>query len=77
MKAAKAIILAFLLCFASVALADVAVPPLTGRVVDLTATLTPDEAAALEHKEKGCEDRKGSQLAVLIGQTTQPETVEQ
>jgi len=77
MKAAKAIILAFLLCFASVALADVAVPPLTGRVVDLTATLTSDQAAALEQKLKDFETRKGSQVAVLIVPTTQPETIEQ
>lgn len=77
MKAAKAIILAFVLCFASAVWADVAVPPLTGRVVDLTATLSPDQAATLEQKLKDFEDRKGSQLAVLIVPTTQPETIEQ
>lgn len=82
MKAARAVILAFMLCwaFASatlVALADVAVPPLTGRVVDLTGTLSTDQAAALEQKLKTFEDRKGSQLAVLIVPTTQPETIEQ
>lgn len=77
MKAVKAIILAFLLCFASASWADVAVPPLTGRVVDLTATLTSDQAATLEQKLKDFEDRKGSQLAVLIVPTTQPETIEQ
>lgn len=82
MKAAKAVILAFMLCWAFagatlVALADVAVPPLTGRVVDLTATLSADQAAALEQKLKAFEDRKGSQLAVLIVPTTQPETIEQ
>jgi uncharacterized protein len=78
MKAVKAVILAFLLCWASAVMAaDVAVPPLTGRVVDLTATLTPDQAATLEQKLKAFEDRKGSQLAVLIVPTTQPETIEQ
>jgi uncharacterized protein len=77
MKAVKAVILAFLLCFASAGWADVAVPPLTGRVVDLTATLTSDQAATLEQKLKDFEDRKGSQLAVLIVPTTQPETIEQ
>jgi uncharacterized protein len=60
-----------------VARADVAVPPLTGRVVDLTATLSADQAAALDQKLKAFEDRKGSQLAVLIVPTTQPETIEQ
>lgn len=82
MKSARAVILAFMLCWAFagatlVALADVAVPPLTGRVVDLTATLSPDQVAALEQKLKAFDDRKGSQLAVLIVPTTQPETIEQ
>jgi len=82
MKAARAAILAFMLCwtFAGatlVAWADVAVPPLTGRVVDQTATLSSDQAAALEQTLKAFEDRKGSQLAVLIVPTTQPETIEQ
>lgn len=60
-----------------VARADVAVPPLTGRVVDQTATLSADQAATLEQTLKDFEDRKGSQLAVLIVPTTQPETIEQ
>lgn len=82
MKSARAVILAFMLCWTfagktMIALADVAVPPLTGRVVDLTATLSADQVAALEQKLKAFEDRKGSQLAVLIVPTTQPETIEQ
>jgi uncharacterized protein len=82
MTTARAVILAFLFCFAlagasSVARADVAVPPLTGRVVDLTGTLGADQIAALDQKLKAFEDRKGSQVAVLIVPTTQPETIEQ
>jgi uncharacterized protein len=77
MKAVKAIILALMVCWTSAVLADVAVPPLTGRVVDLTGTLSADQAATLEQKLKAFEDRKGSQLAVLIVPTTQPETIEQ
>ncbi len=82
MKAVRAVILAFMLCWAFagamfVARADVAVPPLTGRVVDLTGTLSADQAAALEQKLKAFEDSKGSQLAVLVVPTTQPETIEQ
>jgi uncharacterized protein len=72
--------LALVLCwawFGAPARADVPVPPLTGRVVDLTATLSADQAAALEQKLKEFEDRKGSQVAVLIVPTTQPETIEQ
>lgn len=57
--------------------ADVPVPPLTGRVVDQTATLGAEQAAALEQKLKDFEERKGSQVAVLIVPTTEPETIEQ
>jgi uncharacterized protein len=82
MRTARAAILAFALCWAFagaplVALADVAVPPLTARVVDQTATLSGDQAAALEQRLKDFEDRKGSQIAVLIVPTTQPESIEQ
>ena len=54
-----------------------AVPPLTKRVTDLTATLRPDEQARLEARLREFEDRKGSQIAVLIVPTTQPESIEQ
>jgi uncharacterized protein len=69
--------LALLLCWASAALADVAVPPLTGRVVDLTGTLASGDIAALTQTLKNLELRKGSQVAVLIVPTTQPESIEQ
>src|ERR1700693_2244351 len=59
------------------ALADVAVPPLKARVTDLTATLSSQQQAALEQTLAAFEARKGSQIAVLIVPTTQPETVEQ
>ena len=59
------------------ATAQVAVPPLTARVTDLTGTLTADQAAALEAKLAAFEARKGSQVAVLMVPTTQPETIEQ
>jgi len=69
--------LALFLCWAGVAFADVAVPPLTGRVVDLTGTLSSDQIAAQTQRLKDLEKRKGSQVAVLILPTTQPETIEQ
>ncbi|HJY79393.1 MAG TPA: YgcG family protein, partial [Burkholderiales bacterium] len=59
------------------ALADVAVPPLKGRVTDLTATLKPEQAVSLEQLLRSFEARKGSQIAVLIVPTTAPETIEQ
>ena len=52
-------------------------PPLTARVTDLTGTLTPQQRAALEERLAAFEARKGSQIAVLIVPTTQPETIEQ
>jgi uncharacterized protein len=77
MKAARASLLALMLCWAFAALADVAVPPLTGRVVDRTSTLSSGDIASLDQTLKDFEARKGSQIAVLIVPTTQPETIEQ
>jgi uncharacterized protein len=77
MKAARASLVALMLCWALAALADVAVPPLTGRVVDKTATLSSSDIAALDQTLKDFEAKKGSQVAVLIVPTTQPETIEQ
>src|ERR1700744_3106372 len=77
MNVARATFLALLLCWAFAAFADVAVPPLTGRVVDQTGTLSSDTVASLSQKLKDFEARKGSQIAVLIVSTTAPETIEQ
>ncbi|WP_440637419.1 TPM domain-containing protein [Bradyrhizobium sp. PUT101] len=59
------------------AFADVDIPELTGRVVDRTGTLSSADIAALSQKLRDFENRKGSQIAVLIVPTTQPETIEQ
>jgi len=77
MNAARACLVALLMCWACVALADVAVPPLTGPVVDQTGTLSSDDIAALTQKLRNFEARKGSQIAVLIVPTTAPEEIEQ
>jgi uncharacterized protein len=77
MNAARASFLALLMCWAFAALADVAVPPLSGRVVDQTGTLTSGDIAQLTQTLKDFEARKGSQVAVLIVPTTAPETIEQ
>ena len=58
-----------------VAVAQVAVPALSARVTDLTGTLTSEQSAALEEKLRAFEARKGSQLAVLIVPTTEPEDI--
>jgi uncharacterized membrane protein YgcG len=65
------------MCWAFAAFADVAVPPLSGRVVDQTGTLSSGDVASLTQTLKNLEARKGSQVAVLIVPTTEPETIEQ
>jgi len=55
---------------------DAPVPSLTGRVVDVTGTLTAGQKGDLEAKLAGFEQRKGSQIAVLIVGTTFPEPIE-
>src|SRR5712671_2995519 len=77
MNAARACILARVMCWAVAAAADVAVPPLSGRVVDQTGTLSSGDIASLTQTLKSLEARKGSQVAVLIVPTTEPETIEQ
>jgi uncharacterized protein len=77
MNAARASLLAQLLCWACSALALVAVPPLTGRVVDQTGTLAAGDIASLTQTLKDLETRKGSQIAVLIVPTTDGEAIEQ
>ncbi|KJK01328.1 membrane protein [Burkholderiaceae bacterium 26] len=59
------------------AFADVPVPSLTARVTDLTGTLTRAQLASLEQKLQQFEDEKGSQVAVLMVPTSEPETIEQ
>ena len=65
------------LLFAALAHADVAVPPYSARVTDLTGTLSGGAVASLETKLAELERLKGSQIAVLIVPTTQPEEIEQ
>jgi uncharacterized protein len=77
MNAARAALVALSLCWAFAAFADVAVPPLSGRVVDQTATLSGGDIASLTQSLQSLETRKGSQIAVLIVPTTAPETIEQ
>ena len=57
--------------------AQVAVPALKTRVTDLTRSLTPNQLDTLEQLLKSLETRKGSQIAVLIMPSTQPEEIEQ
>ena len=51
------------------------VPPLSGRVVDQTGTLTPAQASAITAKLAAIETQRGAQVVVLIVPTTQPEDI--
>ena len=68
-----------LLLFSAVVFAadEVAIPPLQQRITDLTQTLSANEQAALESKLAQFEQQKGSQIAILLIPTTQPEAIEQ
>lgn len=57
--------------------AEVAVPVLSGRVIDQTKTLSPEQIRTLDQKLRDFEARKGSQIAVLMVPTTKPEEIEQ
>ena len=75
-RVAAALLLAFAVYLPVVAAAQVAVPPLTGHVIDLTGTLTEDQKASLEQTLTAFEARKGSQLAVLMISSSAPEAIE-
>ena len=55
----------------------VPLPQLNARMTDLTGTLGSEQRQALETRLAAFESRKGSQIAVLLLSTTQPEAIEQ
>ena len=66
-----------LLLAATLVHAQVAVPALTARVTDLTGTLSGGAVTRIEAKLADLEAKKGSQIAVLIVPTTEPEDIDQ
>ncbi|MDD1623977.1 MAG: TPM domain-containing protein [Methylococcaceae bacterium] len=66
-----------LLLFFTMVWAQVEIPELSHRVTDLTATLSIQQATALENRLAAFEAEKGSQIAILIVPTTQPEDIAQ
>jgi uncharacterized protein len=70
-------LLACALSWSAHSAAQVAVPPLTGHVIDQTGTLTAEQKAALEQTLTAFEARKGSQMAVLMVASSAPEEIEQ
>lgn len=69
------LLLALLLC--GTAQAEIAVPVLKQRVTDLTATLDAAQIQTLDARLAAFESGKGSQIAILLLPSTQPETIEQ
>ena len=53
------------------------IPPLTAHVVDSADALSAEARSNLEQKLTAFEERKGSQIAVLLVRTTAPEAIEQ
>jgi uncharacterized protein len=78
LRFARALISLALLGFAPLAAAqELPVPPLAQRVTDQAGLLDAAQRARLEDRLAAFEARKGSQIAVLIVPSTQPETIEQ
>ncbi|MDO8333697.1 MAG: YgcG family protein [Nitrosomonas sp.] len=73
----RAWVLLVLLLMTTGSQADIAIPPLKSHVTDLTSTLSAQEVARLEQRLAAFEQKKGSQVAVLLVPTTRPETIEQ
>ncbi len=74
----RALTMAWLMVFAAGLRAEQlqTLPALKARVTDLTATLSVQQAGALEQRMAAFEREHGSQMALLIVQSTQPETIE-
>ena len=69
------LLVAFVGCMPSLAWSPVQVVPLTSPVVDTTNTLSAAELAQLEQQALALQQRKGSQLQILIVASTQPEDI--
>ena len=65
----------WLACAAAWAQQLAPIPPLTSPVVDTTGTLDATQKQQLEQQALALQQRKGSQLQVLIVPTTQPEDI--
>jgi uncharacterized protein len=76
LSARAALFVALLLASLLIRAEDKSIPPLSGRVVDETATLSAEQKRALEAKLQAFEQRKGTQVALLITGTTFPEPIE-
>ena len=74
------LILSTVVCQAKTSSLDdglVAIPVLNSLVTDLTNTLTPEQKSTLENQLNAYEKARGTQIAVIIISSTQPEVIEQ
>lgn len=71
------LVAALMLCAAGLAGAQdvLPVPPLAGRVIDQTGTLSAAQQQALSDKLAAIETKRGSQIVVLLVPSTQPEDI--
>jgi uncharacterized protein len=74
---APALLLLALAVVPAPARSQIAVPELRSRVTDLTGTLTRSDESTIEKRLRAFEEKHGSQIAVLVVPTTEPETIEQ
>lgn len=77
LRRALALALLLLACSPAWAQRAAAIPALTSPVVDATGTLSAEQKRQLEQQALALQQRKGSQLQVLVVASTQPETIEQ
>jgi uncharacterized protein len=70
-----ALVLGLLVLVGEGALAQQAVPVLTGHVVDTSGTLSAAQREALEAKLSAFEAQRGAQVVMLLINTTQPEDI--
>jgi len=75
----RQVLLVVLLCVGANAWAQqlAAIPTLDSPVVDTTGTLAPAQKQSLVQQALALQQRKGSQLQILMVPSTQPETIEQ
>ena len=74
-SSARALLLCALCGLNGLAWAQLAVPNLTGHVVDTTGTLSASAAAQLDAQLSTFEQQQGTQLVLLLVPTTQPEDI--
>lgn len=76
LRCVPGLVLAFMMAFAC-AQDFTPIPPLQSHVTDAIGMLTPSQRATLDNVLKEYETRTGSQIAVLLIASTEPEAIEQ